>query len=100
MSPHCFVGALDHTFLRSPSEAAHTAEVRSDCSLPSDHLPGVAAHYDLPPAPQLVCPSKRGRFPIPQKPLANQLRTLNDTLLAELPSLPPTTSTHHRAMPR
>ena len=36
-----------------------------------------------------MCPSKRGRFPIPRKPLANQLRALNDTFRAELPSPPP-----------
>ena len=86
------MGALDHTFLRSPSEAAHTSEVRSDSSFPSDHLPVLTALHDLPPAPQLVCPSKRGRFAIPRKPLASQLRTLNDTFRAELPSSPPSTS--------
>ena len=84
-----FVGALDHTFLRSPLEAAHTTEVRSDSSFPSDHLPVLATLHDLPPAPQLVCPSKRGRFLIPRKPLASQLRTLNDTFRAELSSPPP-----------
>uniref|UniRef100_A0A7S4FPK0 Uncharacterized protein n=1 Tax=Eutreptiella gymnastica TaxID=73025 RepID=A0A7S4FPK0_9EUGL len=40
--------------------------------------------HDVPPAPQLVCPSKRGRFPIPREPLASQLRALNDTFRAEL----------------
>ena len=42
-----------------------------------------------PPAPQLVCPPERGRFPIPREPLASQLRALNDTFRAELPSPPP-----------
>ena len=92
VSPQRFMGAFDHTFLRSPSEAAHTTEVRSDSSFPSDHLPVLTALHDLPPAPQLVCPSKRGRFPIPRKPLASQLRTLNDTFRAELPPSSPSTS--------
>ena len=87
-SPQGFVGALDHTFLRTPSEAAHTPEVRSDSSFPSDHLPVLSTFHDLPPAPQLVCPSKKGRFPIPREPLASQLRALNDTFRAELASPP------------
>ena len=89
VSPQGFVGALDHPFLRSPSDAAHTTEVRSDSSFPSDHLLVLTTLHDLPPAPQLVCPSKRGRFPIPRKPLASQLRALNYTFRAELPSPPP-----------
>ena len=80
---------LRHIFLRAPSEAAHTTEVRSDSSFPSDHLPVTATLHDLPPAPQLVCPSKKGRFPIPREPLASQLRTLNDTFRAELATPPP-----------
>ena len=32
VSPQGFAGALDHIFLRAPSEAAHTTEVRSDSS--------------------------------------------------------------------
>ena len=84
VSPQGFVGALDHTFLRTPSEAAHTTEVHSDSSFPSDHLPVLTTFHDLPPAPQLVCPSKKGRFPIPREPLAIQLRALNDTFRAEL----------------
>ena len=63
-----FVDALGHIFLRSPSEASHSTEVRSDCSFPSDHLPVVTTLHGLPPAPQPLCPSKRGRFPIPRKP--------------------------------
>ena len=89
VSPQGFAGALDHIFLRTPSEAAHTTEVRSDSSFPSDHLPVTATLHDLPPAPQLVCPSKKGRFPIPREPLASQLRTLNDTFRAELATPPP-----------
>ena len=89
VSPQGFAGALDHIFLRAPSEAAHTTEVRSDSSFPSDHLPVTATLHDLPPAPQLVCPSKKGRFPIPREPLASQLRTLNDTFRAELAAPPP-----------
>ena len=84
-----FAGALDHIFLRTPSEATHTTEVRSDSSFPSDHLPVIATLHDLPPAPQLVGPSKKGRFPIPRGPLASQLRTLNDTFRAELTPPPP-----------
>ena len=38
-----FVGALDHTFLQSTSETAHSTEVRSDSSFPSDHLPVLTA---------------------------------------------------------
>ena len=89
VSPQGFAGALDHIFLRAPSEAAHTTEVRSDSSFPSDHLPVTATLHDLPPAPQLVCPSKKGRFPIPREPLASQLRTLNDIFRAELTTPPP-----------
>ena len=89
VSPQGFAGALDHIFLRAPSEAAHTTEVRSDSSFPSDHLPVTATLHDLPPAPQLVCPSKKGCFPIPREPLASQLRTLNDTFRAELTTPPP-----------
>ena len=89
VSPQGFAGALDHIFLRTPSEAAHTTEVRSDSSFPSDHLPVIATLHDLPPAPQLVCPSKKGRFPIPREPLASQLRALNDTFRAELTPPPP-----------
>ena len=89
VSPQGFAGALDHIFLRTPSEAAQTTEVRSDSSFPSDHLPVTATLHDLPPAPQLVCPSKKGRFPIPREPLASQLRTLNDTFRAELATPPP-----------
>ena len=89
VSPQGFAGPLDHIFLRTPSEAAHTTEVRSDSSFPCDHLPVSATLHDLPPAPQLVCPSKKGRFPIPREPLASQLRTLNDTFRAELASPPP-----------
>ena len=89
LSPQGFVAALDHTFLRTPSEAAHSTEVRSDSRFPSDHLPVPTTLHDLPPAPHLVCPSKRGRFPIPREPLASQLRALNDTFRAELPSPPP-----------
>ena len=92
MSPQGFAGALDHIFLRTPSEAAHTTEVRSDSSFPSDHLPVIATLHDLPPAPQLVCPSKKGRFPIPREPLASQLRALNDTFRAELTPPPPGTT--------
>ena len=88
VSPQGIVGALDNTFLRTPSEAAHTTEVRSDSSFPSDHMPVLTTLHDLPPAPQLVCPSRRGRFPIPQEPLASQLRALNDTFRAELASPP------------
>ena len=88
VSPQGFVAALDHTFLRTPSEAAHTTEVRSDSSFPSDHLPVLTTLHDLPPAPQLVCPSNKGRFPIPQEPLASQLRALNDNFPAELTSPP------------
>ena len=88
VSPQGFVGALDHTFLRTPSEAAHTTEVRSDSSFPSDHLTVLTTLHDLPRAPQLVCPSKKGRFPIPREPLASQLRALNDTFRAELTSPP------------
>ena len=84
VSPPGFVGSLDHTFLRTPSEAAHTIEVRPDSSLPSDHPPVMSTLHDLPPAPQLVCPLKKGRFPIPREPLASQLRALNDTFRAEL----------------
>ena len=89
VSPQGFAGALDHIFLRTPSEVAHTTEVRSDSSFPFDHLPVTATLHDLPPAPQLVCPSKKGRFPIPREPLASQLRTLNDTFRAELTPPPP-----------
>ena len=89
VSPQGFAGALDHIFLRTPSEATHTTEVRSDSSFPSDHLPVLTTLHDLPPAPQLVCPSKKGRFPIPREPLASQLRALNDTFRAELTPPPP-----------
>ena len=65
VSPQGFAGALDHIFLCAPSEAAHTTEVRSDSSFPSDHLPVTATLHDLPPAPQLVCPSKKGPLPHP-----------------------------------
>ena len=82
------VGALAHTFLRTPSEAAHTTEVRSDSSFPCDHVPVLTTLHDLPPAPQLVCPSKKGRFPIPREPLAGELRALSDTFQAELASPP------------
>ena len=82
VSPQGFVGALDHIFLGSPSEVAHTTEMRSDFGFSSDHLPVLATFHDLPPAPQLVCPSRRGRFHIPRKPLRSQLRTLNDTFQA------------------
>ena len=88
VSPQGFAGALDQIFLRTPLEAAHTTEVRSDSSFPYDHLPVTATLHDLPPAPQLVCPSKKGRFPIPREPLASQLRTLNDTFRAELTTPP------------
>ena len=88
MSPRGFVGAFDHTFLRTPSEAAHTTEVRSNSPFSSDHLPALSTLHDLPPAPQLVCPSKKGRFPITREPLASQLRALNDTFRAELASPP------------
>ena len=89
VSAQCFAGALDHIFLRSPSEAAHTTEVRSDSSFPSDHLPVTATLHDLPSAPQLVCPSKKGRFAILRDALASQLRTLKDTFRAELTPPPP-----------
>ena len=91
VSPQGFAGALDHIFLRTPSDAAHTTEVRSDSSFPCDHLPVTATLHDLPPAPQLVCPSKKGRFPIPREPLASHLHTLNDTFRAELTPQPPGT---------
>ena len=87
-----FVGALDHTFLRSPSEDAQTTEVPSNSSFPSDHLPVRTALHDLHPVPQLVCPSKRGRFPLSRKPLVRQLRILDDTFWAELSSSPPSAS--------
>ena len=89
VSPQGFAGALDHIFPRAPSEAAHTTEVRSDSSFASDHLPVTATLHDLPPTPQLVCPSKKGRFPIPREPLASQPRTFNDTFRAELTTPPP-----------
>ena len=89
LSPQGFLGALDHIFLRSPSEGAHSTEVRSDSSFPSDHPPVVTTLHGLPPAPQPICPSKRGRFPIPRKPLDNQLRTLNDTFRAAVLQPPP-----------
>ena len=89
VSPPGFAGPLDHIFLRTPSEVAHTTEVRSDSSFPFDHLPMITALHDLPPAPQLVCPSKKGPFPIPREPLASQLRALNDTFRAELTPPPP-----------
>ena len=89
VSPQGFARALDHIFLRTPSEAAHTTEVRSDSGFPSDHLPVIATLHDLPPAPQLVCPSKIGRFPIPREPLASHFRALNDTFRAELTPPPP-----------
>ena len=89
VSPQGFSGALDHIFLRTPSEAANTTEVRSDSSFPSDHLPVLTTLNDLPPAPQLVCPSMKGPFPIPREPLASQLRALNDTFRAELTPPPP-----------
>ena len=89
VSPQGFAGALYHIFLRTPSEAAHTTEVRSDSSFQSDHLPVLTTLHDLPPAPQLVCPSKKGRFPIPREPLASQLRALNDTFRAEITPPPP-----------
>ena len=82
------MGALNHTFLRTPSEAAHTTEVRSDSSFPSDHLHVLTTLHDFPPAPQPVCRSKKGCFPIPREPLASELRALNDTFRAELPSPP------------
>ena len=63
--------------------------MRSDSSFPSDHLPVLTTLHDLPPAPQLVCPSKKCRFPIPREPLASQLRALNDTFRAELTPPPP-----------
>ena len=78
VSPQSFVGALNHIFLRSPSEAAHSTEVRSDFGFPSDHLQVVTTLDGLPPVPQPICPSKRGCFPIPRKPLDSQLRTVND----------------------
>ena len=67
VSPQGFVGALDYIFLRSPSEAAHSTEARSDSSFPSDHLPVVTTLHGLPPAPQPMCPSKR---PFPHPPEA------------------------------
>ena len=91
VSPQGFVGALDHIFLRSPSEAAHSTEVRSDSSFPSDHLPVVTTLHGVPPTPQPICLSKRGRFPIPRKPLDSQLRTLNDTFRAAVLQPPPDT---------
>ena len=63
--------------------------MRSDSSFPSDHLPVLTTLHGLPPTPQLVCSSKRGQFPIPRKPLDNQLCTLNDTFRAALPLSPP-----------
>ena len=48
VSPQGFAGALDHIFLHAPSEAAHTTEVRSDSTFPSDHLPVTATLHDLP----------------------------------------------------
>ena len=57
--------------------------------------------HDLPLAPQLVCPSKKGRFPIPREPLPSQLRTLNDTFRAELNPPPPSapdTPPHYAAV--
>ena len=62
VKPQGFVGAL---------EAAHTTEVRSDSSFPSDHLPVLTTLHDVPPAPQPVCPSKKGRFPVPREPVAS-----------------------------
>ena len=44
--------------------------------------------HDLPPTSQLVCPSKKARFPIPREPLASELHALNDTFRAELTSPP------------
>ena len=98
VSPQGFAVALDHIFLRTPSDTAHTTEVRSDSSFPSDHLPVIATLHDLPPAPQLVCPSKKGRFPIPREPLASQLRTLNDSFRAELTPPPPGAPKHTAAL--
>ena len=100
VSPQGFAGALDHIFLRTPSEAAHTTEVRSDSSFPSDHLPVTATLHDLPPAPQLVCPSKKGRFPIPREPLASQLRTLNDTFRRNSLRRPQARPKRSHAIPR
>ena len=49
VSPHGFVGTLDHIFLRSPSEGAHATEMRSDSSFPSNHLPVVVPSMACPP---------------------------------------------------
>ena len=76
-----------------------TGDLNANCHW-VPHLPispVTATLHDLPPAPQLVCPSKKGRFPIPREPLAIQLRTLNDTFRAEL--TPPSPGAP-RAQPR
>ena len=93
LSPQGFMGTLDHIFLLSPSEAAQSTEVPSDSSFPSDHLPIVTTHHGLPTAPQPICLSKRGHFPITRKPLDSQIRTLNDTLAATLQPPPDTSDT-------
>ena len=51
-------------------------------------MPVLTTLHDLPPAPQLVCPSKKGPFPIPREPLAGELCALSDTFQAE-PVSPP-----------
>ena len=61
-----------HPALQGPSPACHQPQG-----------PPHRAHA------RLVCPSKRGRFPIPRNPLASQLRNLNNTFQAALPSSPP-----------
>ena len=82
VSPQGFMAALEDILLPSPSAAAHSTEVRSDSSFPSDHMPILIVLYCLPPGPQPTCPSERGRLPIPRKPLDGQLHTLNDTFEA------------------
>ena len=63
-----FVDALDHIFLRPPLEAAHSTEVRSNYSFPSDDLPVVTTLHDMPPALQSIRRVEERPFPIPRTP--------------------------------
>ena len=51
MSLQGFIGALDHTLLQCPLEAAHTTEARSNSSFLSDYVLALTTLNAFPPAP-------------------------------------------------
>ena len=89
VSPQRFTGALDHVFVPSPAEAAHTTVVRFASRFTSDHLAVTSAIDCLPPSPQLVCPARRGRYAIPRKTLPSHTQALNQTFQERMLQHPP-----------